>query len=143
MPRYVIEPTVASALSARHAEIPKTHRLLAPTLLRSQVLAALYAQVRSGKLTRQEAQRRLDYLRGLKMRLLGDRVLQKLAWEMAQELGWKDTYAAEYIALTKLQADALVTEDAALAKAARRFVAVVPMAGLGMEKSKARSSRKG
>jgi predicted nucleic acid-binding protein len=124
MTRYVIDPEIALELAARDARVPDRHRLVAPTLLRSQVLALLYADVRAGTLARAEASRRLDYLRGLQMRLLGDRVLQRRAWDVAAELGWPDTYAAEYIALTMLQADALVTENAELARAARRFVAV-------------------
>ena len=48
-----------------------------------------------------------------------------VAWEFADELGWEDTYVAEYLALTKLQADAFVTLDADLA---RRVEGVVPTA---------------
>jgi predicted nucleic acid-binding protein len=49
-------------------------------------------------------------------------VLQKVAWEIADRLGWNETYDAEYIALTKLQADALVTLDEKLARAVRQIV---------------------
>lgn len=77
-------------------------------------------------MTRAEAGRRLDYLRGLQIRLLGDRVLQRVAWDLASELGWSDTFVAEYLALTKLQGDALMTDDPQLADAARRVVPVVP-----------------
>lgn len=73
------------------------------------------------------AGRRLDYLRGLQLRLLGDRVLQRVAWDIALELGWTDTFVAEYVALTKLQADALVTRNAALASAASKMIAVASM----------------
>lgn len=124
MTRYVIEPEVALALARSQARIPAPHRLLAPTLLRSQVLAQLFVEVQRGELTRKEADRRLDYLRGLGIRLLGDRVLQRVAWQVALDLGWKETFTAEYVALTKLQADALVTCNAALAESARRVVAV-------------------
>lgn len=124
MTRYVIGPDAALVLAERKATIPRQHRLLAPTLLRSQVLAQLYADVRNGRLARSEAGRRLDYLRALQIRLLGDRVLQRVAWDVAEALGWSDTFVAEYIALTKLQADALVTRDTEVARAARKFVAV-------------------
>lgn len=46
------------------------------------------------------------------------------AWDLADRLGWASTYDAEYLALTQLQADALVTLDAELARGARRIVAV-------------------
>jgi predicted nucleic acid-binding protein len=130
MARYVIEPSVALALAERDAEIPSHHQLIAPTLLRSQVLAELYVRVQRGELTKREASRRLDYLRGLQVRLLGDRVLQRVAWEIAQELGWKDTFVAEYLALTRLQGDALVTMDRSLATAASKVIAVATIEDL-------------
>lgn len=127
MTRYVIGPDMALELAARKTAIPSGHRLLAPTLLRSQVLAQLFIDVRRGVLDRKEADRRLDYLRALQIRLLGDRVLQRVAWQVADQLGWDDTFVAEYIALTKLQADALVIRDASIAEAARQIVAVATM----------------
>jgi predicted nucleic acid-binding protein len=122
--RYVIEPGVALALAERDAQIPGRHRLFAPTLLRSQVLAELFVRVQEGKISRKEAGRQLDYLRNLQVRLLGDRVLQRVAWDIALQLEWKDTFVAEYLALTKLQADALVTMDKSLAAAASKVISV-------------------
>ncbi|MBM4382659.1 MAG: hypothetical protein FJ091_04745 [Deltaproteobacteria bacterium] len=124
MTRYVIGPDVALLLAEREAKLSASQRLLAPTLLRSEVLARLYESVQRGKLSRKDAERRLDHLRGLRIRLLGDRVLQRVAWEIAETLRWKDTLAAEYLALTRLQADAFVTLDAKLAKTAARVVRV-------------------
>lgn len=126
MTRLVITPDVALRLAAHGAVVSGDHRLLAPTLLRSQVLALLYREVRAGDLTRAEADRRLDHVRGLRLRLLGDRVLQRSAWTLADRLGWADTLEAEYVALTQLQADALVTLDADLARAVRGLVRVEP-----------------
>ena len=100
-------------------------QLVAPTLLRSQVFSILYQRVRDGQLEKSEAEAHLDYIRGLRIRLLGDRVPQSVAWKMAAELDWPDTLDAEYVALTKLQADALVTTDAGLRKAASKLVSVV------------------
>jgi hypothetical protein len=54
-------------------------------------------------------------------------VLQRVAWDIAQELGWNDTLDAEYLALTKLQADALVTVNTGLAHAARKLVTVASL----------------
>lgn len=56
------------------------------------------------------------------MRLLGDRVSRRTAWKIAREQGWGTTYDAEYVAITKLQADALVTVDSALAAQAEGLV---------------------
>ena len=122
MTRFVIGPDVALLLAERRAMVAPQHQLLAPTLLRSQVLAQLYGQVQQGHFNQAEARRRLDHIRRLAIRLLGDRVLQQLAWDMAAQLGWPDTFVAEYLALTRLQADALVTRDAGLAHAAGHLV---------------------
>ncbi|MEV7927496.1 type II toxin-antitoxin system VapC family toxin [Kitasatospora sp. NPDC088779] len=130
MTKYVIAPAVALRLAGERAVIPQEHRLLAPTLLRSQVLSLLYQAVRQGGLTRAEADRRLDYLRALRIRLLGDRVLQSTAWGIAERLGWPDTLDAEYIALTRLQADAFITLDLEVARAAEELVAVAPVEAL-------------
>jgi hypothetical protein len=58
----------------------------------------------------------------LKIRLLGDAVLRRMAWELADQVGWATTYDAEYLALTRLQADAFITLDAGLAKSAEGIV---------------------
>ena len=127
MTKFVIGPDVALELAAHRVVIPLANRLLAPTLLRSQVLAQLYTDVRRGELTRKEADTRLDHLRRLSIRLLGDRVLQRVAWQVAAELGWEDTFVAEYVALTKLQADALVVRDRGLAATVSRVVRVATL----------------
>jgi predicted nucleic acid-binding protein len=125
--RYVIGPDVAMRLAQDRAAIRDEHALLAPTLLRSQVLSSLYQAARRGELTKKDADARLNYLRGLRVRLLGDRVLQGLAWKIADQRGWPDTFDAEYVALTQLQADALVTLDQRLARAVHEIVAVAPI----------------
>jgi predicted nucleic acid-binding protein len=53
----------------------------------------------------------------LKVRFLGDKVLQRTAWKVADQLGWETTYDAEFVALTQLQADLFVTSDSDLARA--------------------------
>ncbi|EPE96580.1 hypothetical protein [Rhizobium grahamii] len=50
--------------------------------------------------------------------------MQRYAWNIASQLDWADTYCAEYIAVTQLQADALVTMDPDLAAAAQSFVQI-------------------
>ena len=59
------------------------------------------------------------------IRLLGDAVLRRRAWDLADQLGWASTYNAEYVALTQLQADAFITLDAELA---RSLEGIVPTA---------------
>jgi predicted nucleic acid-binding protein len=127
MSRYVIGPDVAMRLAQDQAVIRDDHQILAPTLLRSQLLSLLYQAVRRGDMTRKDAEQRLDYVRGLRIRLLGDRVLQNVAWKAAVLLGWSDTFDAEYVALTQLHADALITLDARLAQAVKGLVTVAPI----------------
>jgi len=128
--RFVIGPDVALRLAHDEAVIPDEHQLLAPTLLRSQLLSLLYHAVRQGAMSRKDADRRLDHVRALRIRLLGDRVLQNAAWRIADQLGWPDTLDAEYIALTQLQADAFITLDAELAHAVRGLVTVATIEAL-------------
>ena len=130
MTRFVVGCDVALQLAKSAAAIPAGHRLLAPTLLRSQVLAVLYAAVKRGDVDGKAAGRQLDYLRSLRIRLLGDRVLQRVAWEIAEQLDLPDTYQAEYLALTRLQADAFVTLDGELARRARGIVPVATIEDL-------------
>jgi predicted nucleic acid-binding protein len=126
----VIGPDVALRLAEDRAAINTDHRLVAPTLLRSQTLSLLYQRVRRGELTRKDADRRLDHVRSLRIRLLGDRVLQAAAWRVADQLGWPDTLTAEYVALTTLQADAFVTLDQQLADTVRDLVPLAPLDAL-------------
>lgn len=121
--RYVITPDVAVRLVEQGSRVAPGVALVAPTLLRSQVLAELYRRVAAGELERDVARQLLDAIRSLDIRLLGDRVLQARAWRIADELGWPDTFDAEYVALTQLQADALVTGDRALRDAVAGVVA--------------------
>ena len=136
MTKYVIGPDVALLLARQRATLSAEHQLLAPTLLRSQLLSELYQAVRRGELTKSESDAQLDYVRGLRLRLLGDRVLQNVAWKIADELGWTDTLTAEYLALTQLQADAFVTLDQQLADAVRDVVSVAPVEVLYQPRSR-------
>jgi predicted nucleic acid-binding protein len=120
--RYVIGPDVAVRLAQNGASVPAHHQLLAPALIRSQLLSRLYQSVRNGEITKRDAERQLDHVRSLRLRLLGDRVLQSVAWKIADQLGWPGTFDAEYLALTQLQADAFVTLDKRLIRAARGIV---------------------
>jgi predicted nucleic acid-binding protein len=122
MTRFVVDCGVVLRLAAERIEVPDTHQLLAPTLLRSQTLSALHEAVHRGEIARDAARDRLSHVRGMKVRLLGDAVLQRRAWDVADRLGWIETYDAEYVALTLLQADAFVTLDAKLARRVKDIV---------------------
>ncbi|WP_203929960.1 type II toxin-antitoxin system VapC family toxin [Virgisporangium ochraceum] len=126
----MIGPDVALRLAGEDARIAEGHKLVAPTLLRSQVLSLLYRSAQRGDLTRKDADRQLNYLRALRIRLLGDRVSQSVAWRIAAERGWADTYDAEYVAVTQLQADSFVTLDKRLADSVGDLVNLAPVEDL-------------
>jgi predicted nucleic acid-binding protein len=129
MTRFVIDSTAAIHIAKTQIKVPAKHELLAPTLLRSQTLSALHEAVHRGELPDEEARDLLTRVGppGLKIRLLGDAVLRRVAWELADQLGWASTYDAEYLALTRLQGDAFITVDRRLAKNAE---GIVPLADL-------------
>ena len=130
MTRFVVDCGVVLRLASEGIEVPAEHELLAPTLLRSQTLSALHAAVHRGELTEADALERLARIQALPIRLLGDAVLRRNAWQIADRLGWAETYDAEYVALTRLQADALVTLDAELARRVEGIVPTAPIEAL-------------
>lgn len=127
MARFVIDPVVLLAVAAGEVDVHEAHQLVAPGSLRSRAESLLYAGVRSGELERDVALRRLERITEIKVRLLNDRVSRSVAWKLAEQLGLDDTYAAEYLAVTQLQADALVAGDDELVRLAD---GVVPVARL-------------
>jgi predicted nucleic acid-binding protein len=125
--RFVVDCGVVLQLVSEGVDVAPEHELLAPTLLRSQTLSALHEAVQKGELAADVARERLKNVGAMPIRLLGDAVLRRRAWEIAEQLGWVETYDAEYLALTQLQADAFVTLDAELARQAE---GVVPLASI-------------
>jgi predicted nucleic acid-binding protein len=115
MARFVVDCGVVLHLASEGLDVPAEHELLAPTLLRSQTLSAMHEAVHRGEISPDVAFDRLARIQSMSIRLLGDAVLRRVAWKIADQLGWAETYDAEYLALTQLQADAFVTLDAELA----------------------------
>jgi predicted nucleic acid-binding protein len=130
MTKFVVDAGAVLHLASERVDVPAAHKLLAPTLLRSQTLSTLHEAVRRGELPADVARDRLANIRRMKIRLLGDAVLQRRAWELADQLGWDSTYNAEYVALTQLQADAFVTMDAKLARSVEGIVATASIDAL-------------
>jgi predicted nucleic acid-binding protein len=130
MTRYVVDCSAVLHLAREQIVVSSEHELLAPTLIRSQALSAMHEATQRGEITAHDAQAVLARVGKLKIRLLGDAVLRRVAWKVADELGWASTYDAEYIALTQLQADALVTLDAELARSAEGIVATASIDAL-------------
>ena len=130
MTRFVVDSSAVLHLVSAEVDAPHAHELLAPTLLRSQTLSVLHEAVQRGEIPADVARDRLTRIGRMRIRLLGDAVLRRRAWELADQLGWASTYNAEYVALTQLQADAFVTLDAELARSVEGIVATTSIDAL-------------
>jgi predicted nucleic acid-binding protein len=128
--RFVVDSSAVLHLVGEEIDVPAKHKLLAPTLLRSQTLSALHEAVQRGELPADVARDRLARIGRMPIRLLGDAVLRRRAWELADQLRWTSTYDAEYVALTQLQADAFVTLNAKLARSVEGIVTTVSIEAL-------------
>jgi len=123
MARYVIDAPTLLHLVDAGLRVAPGHQLVAPNSVRSEALELLLRDVvrethRSGSLGSPRADDEM------KIRLLGDRVSRCTAWQVARRHDWDTLRDAEYLAITRLQADALATVDARLAAAARDAVPV-------------------
>jgi len=122
MTRFVVDCEILLGIAAGEIEVSAGHQLLAPTLVRSQALSAMYERARRGEISVAEGIEQVTRMNSLKIRFLGDKVLQRTAWRVAHELAWETTYDAEFVALTPLQADIFVTSDGDLARAVSGLV---------------------
>ncbi|BBH69400.1 hypothetical protein ACTI_60850 [Actinoplanes sp. OR16] len=127
MSRYVIDAPTLLHLVDHKVAVDPGHRLVAPASIRSEALQLLLDDVRNGARDDDAAMRAHELLTGLKIRALNDRVSRAVAWRIAREQGWATLRDAEYAAVTRLQADALVTVDAALAGRIAGLVPVLPV----------------
>ena len=127
MTRFVVDASAVLHVASTRLVVAREHQLLAPTLLRSQTLSALHEAVQRGEIAPEVARERLARVNGMRIRLLGDAVLRRRAWEVADKLGWASTYDAEYVALTQLQGDAIITLDEDLARRLDGIVAIAPI----------------
>lgn len=130
MTRFVVDCETLLRIAAGEVVVAAEHKLVAPTLVRSQALSALYQAARLGEISAAEGIERVTRINSLKVRFLGDKVLQRTAWKVADELGWETTYDAEYVALTQLQADVFVTSDRDLARAVSGLVTTATVEAL-------------
>ena len=122
MTRFVVDCETLLRIASGEIEVAAEHQLVAPTLVRSQALSALYQASRHGEISAADGLERVTRINSLKVRFLGDKVLQRTAWKVADQLGWETTLDAEFVALTQLQADAFVTSDSELAQAVSGLV---------------------
>ena len=121
MARYVIDAPTLLHLIDSDVRVDPSHQLVAPNSIRSEALALLLRDVRDGRRTDADALAAHERVTELKMRLLGDRVSRGTAWRIAREQDWDSLRDAEYLAVARLQADALITIDGRLAAAAKKL----------------------
>lgn len=127
MARYAIDALTLLHLVDEPVPVDPAHQLVAPNRIRSDALQLLLDEVRRGARSEKEALACHERITELKMRLLGDRVSRRTAWQLARAHDWSTLEQAEYLAVAKLQADALITVDRELAV---RAEGVVPLAML-------------
>ena len=125
MARYAID--ARTLLHVVDRKLVSRHQLVAPSFVRSEALELLLSDVRRGRRSEEDALATHERMTELKMRLLGDRVSRGTAWKIARDHDWERLRDAEYVAIAKLQADALVTVDAELARKAGAVVPVVKL----------------
>ncbi len=117
-------------LSASGFALLQAHQLVAPPLLRSEILSALrgiaYRRAASADLV----QRALDRVPEMPVNYetAGDHV--RRSWSIASSLGWAKTYDAEYLALAEALDVPLLTIDGRLARGAAGIVRTVTPAEL-------------
>ena len=131
MTRFVVDCETLLRVAAGEIGVAAEHQLVAPTLVRSQALSALYQAARRGEISAAEGLERVTRINSLRVRFLGDKVLQRTAWKVADQLGWETTYDAEFVALTQLQADMFVTSDGDLARSVSGLVETTSIDALG------------
>jgi predicted nucleic acid-binding protein len=130
MARYVLDAPTLLHLLDRDLTVDPGHQLVAPSSIRSEALQLLLLDVRRDARTEKDALRTHERVTELKMRLLGDRASRGTAWRIAREHDWETLRDAEYLAVTRLQADALVTVDPGLAAKATDVVPLAPLEAL-------------
>ncbi|WP_062993775.1 type II toxin-antitoxin system VapC family toxin [Nocardia anaemiae] len=130
MTRYVIDAQTLLHLVDAELSVDSNHQLVAPNSIRSEALQLLLQDVRAGRRTEAAALKAHERMTEIKMRLLGDRVSRRTAWQLARQHDWDTLRDAEYLAVTRLQADALVTVDPNLTATALEVVALASVDNL-------------
>jgi len=130
MGRYVIDAPTMLHLIDSDLRLDPAVQLVGPGSIRSEALQLLLRDVGAGTRTEKDALAAHERVTELKMRLLADRVSRGTAWRIARERGWDTLRDAEYLAIARLQADALVTVDPELAAKAEGVVPLAPLEAL-------------
>ncbi|MET0871353.1 MAG: hypothetical protein ABWX89_03385, partial [Paeniglutamicibacter terrestris] len=82
MTRFVIDPLALLALTVGGNAVDPLHQLVAPNSIRSAHLELLFQRVCAGLMSESQALEAHERGTALKIRLLGDRVSRRTAWNM-------------------------------------------------------------
>ncbi|MFW5469951.1 hypothetical protein ACOCJ4_07895 [Knoellia sp. CPCC 206435] len=130
MTRFVVDAPTLLHLVDEGLTVDPAHQLVAPGSIRSEALQLLLGQVVRGERDESSVRSTHERMTEVRIRLLGDRVSRMTSWTIAREHGWETLRDAEYLAVARLQADALVSIDPELVSKADSVVAVAPLSAL-------------
>lgn len=131
MARYAIDAPTLVRLVTDDWSVSAVNQLVAPDVIRSHVLSLLFEQVQLGQVTGEVARVHLERSLEVEIELISARLSRRSAQEISREHAWTSkNYAAHYLAVATLGADALVTVDACLAARAEHIVALAPIEAL-------------
>ncbi|MBT0992818.1 hypothetical protein KIN34_00740 [Cellulomonas sp. DKR-3] len=125
MTRFAIDAPALLRLVDQDRPPAADVQLVAPKSILVDALQLLLDDVRGGRRDRADALLTHTRMTETKIRLLGDRVSRRRALDLALEHGWAQVRTAEYVAVSQLQADALVAVDPELRAA---VTGLVPLA---------------
>jgi len=103
----------------------ESERLTAPALMWSEARSVLHELVWRGEVDGWDGAQARDALHRAPVERLDDARLGEESWRLADELGWANTYDAEYLALAQLLGCRLLTVDARLRRSTSRLGFVV------------------
>jgi hypothetical protein len=72
--RFVVDCDTLLRIAAGEIEVAAGHQLVAPTVVRSQALSALYQAARRGEISAADGLERVTRINSMRVRFLGDKV---------------------------------------------------------------------
>jgi predicted nucleic acid-binding protein len=99
--------------------------LVAPPLVRPETLSVLHVMQWRGAASASVIETALERLESAPFAIREPSGLAREAWRVADDLGWKKTYDAEYVALAQLLGCRLITLDNRLRRGTRHLGFVI------------------